>query len=392
MKLDKRLWVLVFICVINSLGFGIIVPLLYAYGKRYGLTAQSLGFLMSSFSIAQFFATPVLGSMSDKYGRKPLLAISLLGTCISFLMFAWAQGIIMLFAARILDGLTGGNISVAQAIISDTSTPADRAKKFGILSSAFGFGFIIGPAIGGLLSNYGAQVPFFFAAGISLICALATVLFLEESNANKRKKSSQGFLNFGSLLKTLALPIVGTAILVGFLLTMAQFSMILGFQKFTVDTLHLSKGTIGLLYTAFAASGVLIQFCMQWILNIIKSRSFILFLSTLFCFVAMLLTGFTSALIPFIVWMCVYGLFNGLRNPMLNSIIADNNKGNSQGGVLGINQACTALGQILGPIAAGFVSPCSVHYIFFLSAFFIAVAFGLTFVLKAKDHKQSVAA
>src|ERR1700744_4353604 len=172
MKLDKRLWVLVFICVINSLGFGIIVPLLYAYGKHFGLNGTTLGFLMAAFSGAQFIATPILGALSDKYGRKPLLAISLLGTCISFIMFACAGGIIMLFAARLLDGLTGGNISVAQAIISDTSTSKDRAKKFGILSSAFGFGFIIGPAIGGLLSNYGAQLPFYFAAGISFIGVL----------------------------------------------------------------------------------------------------------------------------------------------------------------------------------------------------------------------------
>jgi len=387
MKLDKRLWVLVFICVINSLGFGIIVPLLYAYGKTFGLTSQSLGFLMASFSIAQFFATPVLGSLSDKYGRKPLLAISLIGTCISFLMFAWAQGIIILFAARILDGLTGGNISVAQAIISDTSTPADRAKKFGILSSALGFGFIIGPAIGGFLSNYGAQIPFFFAAGVSLLGALATIFFLEETNGNRRQKGPrEKFFNFSTLYTTLKLPVIGTAIFIGFLLTMAQFSMILGFQKFTVDVLHLSKGNIGFLYAVFAATGVIMQFCMQWILNIIKSRSMILFLSTFCCFAAMLLTGFTTALIPFIVWICVYGLFNGLRNPMLNAIIADNNKNQGQGRILGVNQSYTSLGQILGPIAAGLVSPRSVHYIFFLSAAFIAVAFGFTFVFKGKGH------
>src|ERR1700761_9308644 len=114
MKLDKRLWVLVFICVINSMGFGIIVPLLYAYGKKFGVTEQTVGFLTASFSIAQFFATPVLGALSDKYGRKPLLAISLLGTCISFVLFAGAGSMLMLFVARILDGITGGNISVAQ--------------------------------------------------------------------------------------------------------------------------------------------------------------------------------------------------------------------------------------------------------------------------------------
>jgi MFS family permease len=126
MKLDKRLWVLVFICVINSLGFGIIVPLMYVFGKKYGLNEQSLSWLTAAYSVAQLIATPVFGALSDKYGRKPLLAISLIGTCISFIMFAEARGIIMLFAARILDGLTGGNISVAQAIVSDTSTPKDR--------------------------------------------------------------------------------------------------------------------------------------------------------------------------------------------------------------------------------------------------------------------------
>src|ERR1700761_1423146 len=122
MKADKNLWILVFVCVINSLGFGIIVPVLYQYGKTFGLTGTTLGVLTASFSIAQFIATPVLGSLSDKWGRKPLLAISLAGTCLSFLLFAFAHSIIMLFAARILDGLTGGNISVAQAMISDTST------------------------------------------------------------------------------------------------------------------------------------------------------------------------------------------------------------------------------------------------------------------------------
>src|ERR1700761_2559987 len=167
MKADKNLWVLVFVCIINSLGFGIIVPVMYQYGKTFGLTGTTLGILTASFSIAQFFATPILGSLSDRWGRKPLLIISLAGTCISFLLFAEASGLIMLFAARILDGLTGGNVSVAQAMVSDTATPQNRAKKFGILSSAFAFGFVIGPAVGGLLSKLGDQVPFYFAAGIA---------------------------------------------------------------------------------------------------------------------------------------------------------------------------------------------------------------------------------
>src|ERR1700743_2400615 len=147
MKNDRNLWVLVLVCIINSLGFGIIVPVLYTHGKAFGLPGTTWGVLTASFSIAQFFATPVLGSLSDKWGRKPLLVISLAGTWISFLLFAEARSLIILFAARILDGLAGGNISVAQAMVADTATPQNRAKRFGILSSAFAFGFVIGPVI-----------------------------------------------------------------------------------------------------------------------------------------------------------------------------------------------------------------------------------------------------
>ena len=134
MKANRTLRVLVFISVINSMGFGIIVPLLYSYGKKFGVTGQTIGLLTAAFSIAQFFATPVLGSLSDRFGRKPLLAISLVGTCASFIMFGLANSIVLLFAARILDGITGGNISVAQAMVSDISSPKDRAKNFGILA------------------------------------------------------------------------------------------------------------------------------------------------------------------------------------------------------------------------------------------------------------------
>src|ERR1700759_1608940 len=163
MKADKNLWILVLVCIINSLGLGIIIPVMYSYGKTFGLNCTTRGVLMASFSIAQFFATPVLGSLSDKWGRKPLLVISLAGTCISFLMFAEAGSLLMLFAARILDGLTGGNVSVAQAMVADTATPQNRAKRFGIVGSALAFGIVIGPFVGGIFTTLSPQAPFFFA-------------------------------------------------------------------------------------------------------------------------------------------------------------------------------------------------------------------------------------
>jgi multidrug resistance protein len=241
MNSKRILWVLVFIAVINSMGFGIIIPLLYPYGKKFGVNEQTIGLLTAAFSIAQFFATPVLGSLSDRFGRRPILILSLIGTAASFVLFGLANSVFMLFAARILDGLTGGNISVAQAMISDISSPKERAKNFGILGSAFGFGFVIGPAIGGLLSRYGMKVPFFFAAGIAILGVLLTLFFLKETNkVGKEKAKEKSSFTFMSLITVLKKPVIGTAVFTGFLLTMAQFTMLIGFQTFSVDQLKLN--------------------------------------------------------------------------------------------------------------------------------------------------------
>lgn len=388
MKKNKRLWIIVFICVINSLGFGIIVPLIYPYGKQFGMTQQTLGLLTASFSIAQFFATPVLGSLSDKYGRKPLLIISLIGTCISFVLFAQAQSLVILFAARILDGITGGNISVAQAMVSDTSTPEDRAKNFGILGSAFGFGFVIGPAIGGILSKINLQAPFYFSAAIALLGVIFAYFFLEETNPKHERKSESKF-SFLSLITVLKRPVIGIAIFIGFLLTMAQFTMIIGFQTFTADVLKITPFQIGVFFAVFGISGILMQLAVPYITKLISSKSLILLLSLIFCFVAMFLSGFTNKLIFFAACMCAYGLFNGLRNPMLNAIISDRVDQDEQGQTLGINQSYASIGQILGPISAGLISAVSVHYMFFLSAFYILAGFLFTFLLRSKEKSNT---
>ncbi|WP_462266174.1 MFS transporter [Mucilaginibacter sp.] len=390
MKIDKNLWILIFICVINSLGFGIIVPLLYSYGKKFGINEQTVGVLTASFSIAQFFATPLLGALSDKWGRKPVLVISLIGTCASFVMFGAARSVIMLFAARILDGLTGGNISVAQAMISDTSDNKDRAKKFGLLSSAFGFGFVIGPALGGLLSKFGLQFPFYFAAGIALLGALAAAFLLKETNtkSDKEKKDAKPFI-FSSIITALKMPVIGTAVFIGFILTMAQFVMIIGFQTFSVDKLKLEPTTIGLLYAGFGVTGILMQLCVPLFEKIFPSKAVILLWSTVLCLGAMVLAGFMTALFTFIVCIYVYGLFNGLRNPMLNAIIANHNDEERQGEILGVNQSYASIGQTLGPIAAGLITAVSIHAVFFLSALLILIGFLLTFRLKRKEQQNA---
>lgn len=389
MNSKRILWVLVFIAIINSMGFGIIIPLLYPYGKKFGVTEHTIGLLTAAYSIAQFFATPVLGSLSDRFGRKPLLIFSLIGTCASFILFGFAESIFVLFAARILDGLTGGNISVAQAMVSDISSPKERAKNFGILGSAFGFGFVIGPAIGGVLSKFGMKVPFFFAAGIAILGVLLTLFFLKETNQKKGGQSSSKKPNFSfaSLYTILKMPVVGTAIFTGFLLTMAQFTMLIGFQTFSVDELKLNPTQIGLFYGGFGVSGILMQMLVPAIKKVISSQAVILLISTLFCLGMMVLAGFATGLMLFAVSVGIYGLFNGLRNPMLNAIIADRNEGDGKGEVMGVNQSYASIGQTLGPVTAGLITAVSIHSVFFLSSLYILIAllFSIRLITKEKQ-------
>src|SRR5258708_2905865 len=165
---NKTLMILMFIMLINALAYGTIIPLLYPYSQRFGIGPAGLGILFASFSLAQFLATPVLGRLSDKYGRKPILLICLLGTSVSLALFASATSIPMLFFARIIDGVTGGNISVAQAVIADSTSGEERAKSFAMLGASFGVGFTFGPALGGLVGSFGLAAPFWLASVLAL--------------------------------------------------------------------------------------------------------------------------------------------------------------------------------------------------------------------------------
>src|SRR3989338_5079513 len=164
---NRNLLIIALVAIVNALGYGIIIPVLYSYSQKYGLNDFQNGLLFSIFSICQFFSTPIIGRMSDKYGRKPLLLISISGTALSFFMAAFAPNAVFLFIARALDGITAGNIPVASAVISDTTTQKQRAKGFGIIAAAFGFGFVFGPAISALTLSFSDSMPFISSSLIS---------------------------------------------------------------------------------------------------------------------------------------------------------------------------------------------------------------------------------
>jgi len=217
---NKRLLTLFLIVFIDLLGFSLILPLLPFYAETFSATPFQIGLLVASYAAAQLVGAPLLGRLSDRYSRRPVLLISLIGTFIGFLMLGFANSLWMLFASRLLDGFTGGNISVAQAYITDVTDESNRAKGLGLLGAAFGLGFIIGPAVGGILSVYGFALPAFVAAGFSLISILGVIFFLPESlteaaRADIANRERQKF-SIGNLWRAINRPRVGPILNVRF--------------------------------------------------------------------------------------------------------------------------------------------------------------------------------
>src|SRR5712672_3113857 len=181
-ELVTRPLLIIFLTIfVNLVGFGIIIPLLPFYAETFGASPLVIGLLFAVFSLCQLLAAPALGDLSDRYGRRPILIFSLAGTVVSFVMLAVAHSIVMLFAARIVDGLSGGNISTARAYVADVTAPKDRAKAYGLIGAAFGLGFILGPALSGILSKISYTAPIWAAAAITLVATVMAWGWLPET-------------------------------------------------------------------------------------------------------------------------------------------------------------------------------------------------------------------
>src|SRR5450631_3546041 len=182
LRLVTRPLLIIFLTIfVNLIGFGIIIPLLPFYAETFGASPIVIGLLFAIFSLCQLIAAPVLGDLSDRWGRRPILIFSLVGTVVSFVMLAMAHSIVMLFLARIVDGLSGGNISTARAYVADVTEPKDRAKAYGLIGAAFGLGFIMGPALSGMLSQVSYTAPIWAAAALTLVATLMALLWLPET-------------------------------------------------------------------------------------------------------------------------------------------------------------------------------------------------------------------
>lgn len=349
----------IFITVfIDLIGFGIVIPVLpfYVEGTRFNASPRVVGLLFASYSIMQLLFTPVLGRLSDKHGRRPILLISLLGTAAGFLILGLATTVWMLFLGRIIDGISGGNISTAQAYIADVTAPENRARGMGMIGAAFGLGFIFGPAIGGVLSRWGINVPFLFAAGMAL--ANATLLYFvlpETVTKDHPARASAATGRWRQLFEALKQQRLAFVLTIYFLFVVAFSIMTSSFGLFTMfrfgydahDTgwLFVYVGIIGAIIQGGLIGGLVRRFGE---LNLVIAGAF-LFALSLF---AIPLTNPRTGLVTLLLVGAMFAIGNALSTPSLTSLASKSVGRAEQGGVLGVTQSVASLSRAVGPLIA----------------------------------------
>lgn len=354
---NKRLFSILLVVFIDLLGFSLILPLLPYYAETFGASEFATGLLIAVYAAMQLVGAPLLGRLSDRYGRRPILLVSVFGTFLGFMLFGFATTLWMLFAARILDGITGGNLSVAQAYITDVTDAKNRARGLGMIGAAFGLGFIIGPVTGGLLSQYGYNVPAFVAAGLSLINLALIYFWLPESLTQERMKQAgeqrQPKVTLDALMGALKRPFTGPILVTRFFfgLAFAIFQTI--FSLYALTRFNLSARDTGFVLTYVGILSVFVQgFLVGRLTARFREDVLITFSVAL---MAVSLLGW--ALAPSVLWLLVVltptAISGGTLNTLLSSTLTKAVTPQEVGGILGLSASVESSTRIIAPILGG---------------------------------------
>ena len=381
---ENNILIPVFLTVfIDMLGIGIIIPVLpalfYESGSSLFVGSMSYedrsivyGFLLAAFPFMQFFGAPILGALSDRHGRKPLLMLSLIGTMVGYFLFAVAllQGNLwLLFFSRLLPGFTGGNISIVYSAIADVSEGADRTKNFGLIGMAFGLGFILGPAIGGILADnsvvywFGPSTPFWFTTILTFINIVLLIFLFPETLQKKEGRVVSLLTGVRNIVYSFKMPNLRSIFTVALLFSLGftfftQFFAVALFEKFDY-----TERDVGIFY---AWVGIWLVFTQGYLVRVFAKKNYqpvgLIKVAMLTLSIGLLLVLFPTDVTWEYIIAPIIAISHGITTPNLLSTISAQASPSQQGSILGINQSMQSLGATLPPIIGGYLTAINFHF------------------------------
>jgi len=355
MKKDHRLTAIFLIVLVDVLGLTIILPLLPFYSEHFGASPTTVGLLISVYAGCQLFSGPILGIWSDRFGRKPVLLISQVGTCIGFLVMAFAPSLKWLFVARIIDGVTAGNLSTAQAYITDVAQPKERAKALGKIGIAFGIGFFVGPALTAFLYRYGYRAPILAAASLSFLSIFATLVLLPSSPLRAKAIKLQHASVLSDAARYLRDRRLRRPLAQIFLFYFSFSAYMAGFalfaeRRFRLGGLPLTPRQVGYAFAYFGLVGIVTQlFCIGKLVGKLGERR-VAVLGFICSFIGYGMLCFVHTAAGIAISGALSSFGGGVLRPVLLSGIAGNVPSEERGVILGFTQTIQALAQIAAPL------------------------------------------
>lgn len=395
---------------IDLVGFGIVIPVLPLYAERYGASETTVGILLAIYSAMQFVFVPILGKLSDRVGRRPVLLVSLIGTAIGFLLmglaprmpagfvlFGLAPTLVWLFVARIIDGISGGNISTAQAYIADITSPEDRSRGMGLIGAAFGLGFIFGPAIGGALSHMiSPEAPFFFAALMAAANATALYFLLPESLSHEHRTAARGgvveiFEESGSWQ-------LGAVLATYFFATVSFAMLTATFALFAAHRFKFNEAKTGYLFAYVGVIGAVIQGGLIGRLVKLFGEKTLAVTGTAIFAASVFYFPLSPTVTSLIIASTGIAIGNSLMAPTLNGLASKSVSASLQGRVLGVLASVASLARIIGPVLGGWLlsrdQDGSLHYgrtPYWTSSAIMLIALGLALTVRTREERADEA-
>ncbi|MEY3071767.1 MAG: hypothetical protein RL473_1874 [Actinomycetota bacterium] len=340
------IWITV---ALDLVGFGIVVPILGRYAERYGASGLEVGLLFASFSLAQLVFAPLLGRLSDRIGRKPVIMISLLGTAVGSFVTGAAGALWVLFVGRILDGASGASVAVAQGAVTDLAPPSERPRLLGLLGAAFGVGFVVGPALGGLASLGGEHIPFYVAGTVALVNAAVAWRRLPETRpADVRRAAREAAKNdTGAKVRLWGLAVAGFTAIVAFSGFEATFSLLAG------DRFRLTEAGVAAIFVGVGVVLVAVQGGLIRPINAKIGTQRSLQVGLVLNSAGLVVLAFAETWPLLIVALALLTIGQGLVTPNLSSLVSGRVPDHRRGEALGFQQGVNAFGRVAGPALAG---------------------------------------